>query len=171
MDEDTLAVCILLFAAIFIVGFGFSLAFSITACVAWGRTKQWKKEKAHRNNPDAEEILLAASENENDSDLDPEDSDDEAELKVREEARQDWTLTTKQKFRKELKKAWKGTGIVEARRIQEREERKKVAKAVAKELAKMERKRERKANKAGSSSAEADGLPTYHNAMANDQKQ
>jgi hypothetical protein len=171
MDDDLEAVLFMigLFAFAILVPFG--IVISCAACAAWGRTKQWRKEKARLNDPDqlaVERDRLVAAEDEDE--LDPEDSDDEVEIKAKEEEERDWQLTTRQKFRKEFVKMWKGKSMQERKKADERAERKKLAQAVAKELSRIERRNQRKANAGAASSSEGDGLPTYNNAVADDLK-
>ncbi|KAK5941283.1 hypothetical protein PMZ80_006561 [Knufia obscura] len=163
MDEDIILP--ILFLCFFIL-FPFGVVFSVTACIAASRTRVWKKKQASQANIEAEP--LAPTEEEEDDFLDTEDEADYHKQKVEERA--DMLLTPRQKFRKELKKAWSGNQK-DAQKQREREERRKLAKAVAREVERRERRRNRQENHAAGSSNETEGLPSYNNAVAGDRKQ
>ena len=162
MDEDIIPFFVIFFM---LLGLPFILVLSISACIACSRTKEWKKKRASQTNNIEAEPLNAEEEEDF---LDTEDEADYYAQKAEEEA--DMHLTTRQKFRKECFRAWKGNGK-DMLKQREREERRKLAKAVAREVERRERKRAREQNQAGSSSNEPEGLPSYNNAVASDRKQ
>ncbi len=166
MDEDLILPIV--FLAFFIL-FPFGVVFTVTACIAFSRTRAWQKQKTQEaTNLEAEP--LAPTEEEEDDFLDTEDEMDYH--KQKDEERADALLTTKQKFRKELKKAWSGNGK-DAIKVKEREERRKLAKAVAREIERRDKRRARQQGQAAGSSNEnaGEGLPSYSNAVADDRKQ
>lgn len=152
------------------VGLPFALISSILACSTWPRVRQWRKEKAQHFAKVAGDVEMDGliSEEEG-AEEEPIDSEDEAEINARKEAQKtDWELTTYQKFRKELKRAWNGDAQKEAAAKKEREDRAKVARDVARELIRAERKRQKKAEKTQGKAQEAmeNSLPTYDVATA-----
>lgn len=171
MDED--AIFGLIFITLFLT-FPFLLILSILSCVACTRTRAWKKEQRRLRNQHFDSASLPlvepeANPEEEDDFLDTEDEEDFKAKKAEEIA--DRNLTTGQKFRKELKKAWTGNNAKDEQKKKEREERRKVAKAVAREMDRLERRREREARNGGEGSSRGDeGLPKYEVAVAGDRK-
>ena len=190
MDEDIDGLLIFLLVMGIFISIPFIIILSIFSCMACSRTRKWNKEKARRaldgNTADLEAEEAALVDNDNDDEADSLDensaseSDSEpsttAEAKAKAKAQReednkpDWHLTTGQKFRKELKKAFKGIDNKDAAKKKEKDERRKLAKAVAIEMTRVERRRARKANnlqaEAGEGSSAEDGLPSYNNATA-----
>lgn len=160
MDED-LAVG-LLFIVLFLT-FPFLLVLSILSCIAYSRTRAWKKEQIRLQSADNEPLVTPEEEEDF---LDTDDEEDHKKQKAEELA--DRNLTTRQKFRKEFGKAWRGNGMNTLKQ-REREERRKLAKAVAREIERRDRRRERESRQAGSS-ADGDLLPRYE-ATVGDRKQ
>lgn len=173
MSED--AIFGLLFIGLFLT-FPFLLILSILSCIACARTRAWKKEqrRLRRSTLDSATLPLVEpevqDEEEEEDFLDTEDEEDFKAKKAEEIA--DRNLTTGQKFRKELGRAWTGKGQQNEVKRREREERKKVAKAVAREMQRLERRRAREARRNGGegSSNREEGLPEYAAAVAGDRK-
>lgn len=170
MDEDYVA--LILFISLFLT-FPFVLITGILSCIACSRTRAWKKEQRKRRfqnlsqSPD-NESLVESEEEEEDDFLDTEDEEDQKKAKAEELA--DRNLTTRQKFRKEFGRAWKGN-VQDLQKQKEREERRKLAKAVAREIERQERRARRQERRAGAgSSADGDLLPRYE-ATVGDRKQ
>lgn len=177
MDEDLVfGLCFLL--AIFLLPV--LLVTTILSICAAVETRSWQKKKALRlQNSDVSDSLINKTSSDSDSDSDVEilDSEDEAEKQDRIDAKQEeeaeWLLTTKEKFFKELSKAFRGRGAKIAERLRlkkEREERRKLAKDVVKVMRRYERRQaklERRAVQAGTSSGvnKEEGLPTYRYAL------
>lgn len=153
MDEDLIALgCAFMLVLVFPV----LIVFSITSCIAYGRTKAWDKAR-NQATVGLEGTPLVSD----DEDSDFYDTDDETEhnkRKAEEEA--DKSLTFRQKYRKEFRKLWSGKGREDVVKQKEREDRKKLAKAVARELDRRERRRARQAARAG----ESEDLPPYKKA-------
>lgn len=153
------------------------LVFSIMACVAYSKTKAWRKEKSkHVATTGDVEMDPLVSEDEEEEAL---DSEEEAEITARKEAeRHDWALTTYQKWKKELKNQWTGAAQRELAAKKEREDRAKIAKQVAREMLRAQRKQEKKNKQSQSGKAQEavedartgqeqeHGLPTYDVATA-----
>jgi hypothetical protein len=177
--NDVLFGALFLLALVFLcIGVPLLLVFSIISCVAYSKTKAWKKEKAKRAarvDGDVEMDPLVSEDEEEDEPL---DSEDEAEITARKaEETQDWDLTTYQKWKKEIKKQWSGAAQRELTKKKEREDRTKIAKEVAREMLRAQRRQERKKNSRGGKAQEAkedasaqpeqeQGLPTYDVATA-----
>ncbi|KAF2832278.1 hypothetical protein CC86DRAFT_366122 [Ophiobolus disseminans] len=151
MDEDLIAFGIVM------VGFlsmPMILVFSITGCIAYGRTKAWDKMRNQGAiNLESSRLVENADDEESDF-VDTDDEDDFNKRKAEEES--DKSLTFNQKFRKEWKNCWNGKGREEIVKTREREERRKLAKAVARALDRRERRRARLA-----AQGQADELPPY----------
>lgn len=158
------------FAVLFLSPFLIPLI--ITLCIAGSRTRKWKKEKARRDHAvatgtEVETNPLVQEQNEDEF----YDSEDEAEFAAQKaEQEADWTLTPRQKFRKEFKKCWSGKAAKQLAKEREREERRKLAKAVAKEIDRRERRRGQTAGASRDVALADDALPSYNNATASDAK-
>lgn len=170
MNDIALGLLFLLAVITFFILFPLFFAGTITSCLAWSRTRAWRKEKSkHFAKMDADVEMDGLIPEEEESEEEPIDSEDEAEINARKEAQKmDWELTTYQKFRKELKKVWSGDDGREAAAKKEREERAKIAREVAREMLRVQRKRDRKAKKTQGKAQEAmeNSLPTYDVATA-----
>lgn len=167
MDEDLIVG--LLFIILFLT-FPFLLVLSILSCIAYSRTRTWQKEQARLHQPGAEPLVEDPEEEEDDF-LDTEDEEDYKSRKAEEAA--DRNLTTRQKFRKEFGKAWRGNGVKDVAKQREREERRKIAKAVAREIERLERRRGRQQRENGGEGSSVRGeelLPRYEAAVAGDRK-
>lgn len=154
MDEDLIAFGCVMVA---FLSMPLILVFSITGCIAYGRTKAWDK-KRNQGVISLESSRLVENTDDDESDfVDTDDEDDFNKRKAEEEA--DKSLTFNQKFRKEFKSCWNGKGREQIIKEKEREERRKLAKAVARALYRRERRRARQAAR-----GEADELPpSYKN--------
>jgi hypothetical protein len=163
MDEDLLELLIVMtgFIVIF-VGLPLAIVLTITASIAYSRTKKWDRERNQRTTKLESEPLVgrtSTSSEDEDEFYDTEDEEEHNKRKAEEDA--DSLLTFRQKFRKEFGKCWKGRNMEEMRKEKEREERRKLAKAVAKELDRRDRRRERAAMRKMQDAAELESLPPY----------
>lgn len=171
MNDAAFGLLFLLGILTFFVLFPFILIGTVVSCIAWSRTRAWKKDKAkHFAKLDTDVELDGLIPEEQESEDEPIDSEDEREINERKEAhKQDWELTTYNKFKKEMKRSWRGEDNKDAAAKKEREERAKIAREVAREMLRAERKRERKMNKIHGKAQEAakdaedseHSLPTY----------
>jgi hypothetical protein len=177
MNDVLFAALFLLALAFLCVGVPLFLIFSVISCVAYSKTKAWKKEKAKRAAQVEGDVEMDPLVSE-DEEEEPLDSEDDAEITARkEEQNQDWNLTAYQKWKKEMKKQWSGAAQRELTKKKEREDRAKIAKEVAREMLRAQRRQERKKNSRGGKAQEAEedasaqpeqeqGLPTYDVATA-----
>lgn len=143
MDEDLIAfIC---FLTLFIL-FPISLALSITGCIAHSRTRAWQKERAQKaaHLEASDPLLDGKTNNLSTEDVEEQDfwdeEDEEEDRKRKVEELEEATMTFGQKWRKEFRKIWNGSGrnLIKER---EREERKKLAKLVVRAMEKREARR------------------------------
>lgn len=143
MDSDDMFVVVPLF--VIFLSSPILLVAGILSCIAWSNTRRWKKEKLQRlHASDDQNPLLTKPLAPQDE---PEflDSEDEAEYREQQaeeaEKEAEWSLTTGQKFRKELKKTW--VGSANKAKVDEKaakEERKKMAREIVREMMRYQKK-------------------------------
>lgn len=180
MDEDTAALCILALLFLTIL----STPLLITACVALSTTRKWAanqrrplrlpttKVNGEGTDLEASEGLIGnkIADEESDDDFEEDEFLDAADrrfyaqkqerkLKAQKEREADLRLTFGNKFVKEWKKCWVGSGgSLEERKqeaeFKEEEGRRKVAREAVREVLRLQRRMERRGKA-------AEGLPRY----------